>query len=375
MTKLLPSLVATTLFLLAGRPAHAALRSSSSGGAGGGGALADGNGSFGGLHAELAARAPDAELLPSLFPLLDGDGDGVVSREDLTAALLLGAAKMRASDDAALRIARTEQLEPLFRRLDKDGNGRLGDPASERDDPTYAEQRAEFGAAKFDRLWRYADADGDGALSLPEFVTQHFPELGPHHTHDAAAALRDVVAGARNGRVDLGKHAAAAAAPAASSAAAAEGANTADRNAHAYSHHRAAEDLHAQDGAQKDVMTEKAWEQHHRNKWAAGHAPAYHLPEDKTGEDPRFLKQILATQAAAFRAADTDGDGVLAPAELAGLHRAARDEDATTAAAALWRAADGDGDGRLTPAEARAAGAKVPSFASVYLHAINHGEL
>ena len=47
---------------------------------------------------------------------------------------------MRAADDAQLRISRTAQLAPLFKRLDKDNNGRLGDPVAEREDAAYTAQ-------------------------------------------------------------------------------------------------------------------------------------------------------------------------------------------------------------------------------------------
>ena len=292
--------------------------------------------SFAGLHAELSAKPPAPDLLAALFPLLDGDGDGAVSQADLTGALLLGAAKMRAHDDGKLRAARTEQLRPLFARLDANGDGRLGAPASERDAPAYAAQRAEFGAAKFDRLWDYADADGDGALNLPEFVTQHFPELGPFHEHDAVAAWGGVLRGAREGGVGVGAAHAADGAKTATAEKAKKGADGggggsssgggADRNAHAYSHHRAADDLALSAKTTTAKLTAKDWEAHHRAKWAAGHAPAYHLPTDRTGEDSRILTQILATQAAAFAAADAvagggDGDGRLDAGELAALHR------------------------------------------------------
>ena len=81
--------------LLAGHhPAHAALRSSSNAASDASTAAGSVPAETAGLHSELAAHPPNAELLPQLFPLLDGDGDGAVSQEDLTAALLLGAAKV-----------------------------------------------------------------------------------------------------------------------------------------------------------------------------------------------------------------------------------------------------------------------------------------
>ena len=257
--------------------------------------------------------------LGALFDKMDEDGDGSINKKDLTDFMLRGVEIIRAHDHKQLKKKYERQMAPMFERLDKDHDGFITKGA-ERDDPAFTDNRKEFGEEKFNRLFNYADMNGDGKLDLPEFTVHHFPELKGKEQYHRFRAKEDIIAAGGGGKI------------------------SADQ-----------------------------WEQHHRAKWHRGSA-AYHSPSDKPGEDPKLLTQMLDHERTHFWRADEDGNKELDEKELAKLHTNQHDENVVLAANYLWELVDNDGSGKMDKEEATRA-TKLPDFSTVYLAAHLHDEM
>lgn len=119
---------------------------------------------------EMAGAGPDAALVSRAFKGLDADGDGRVTRPEMTPGDAFGhevLAAMIQAQEGSEETADTDFLSALFARADLDGDGKLSE--AERKAEADLRRAAVLDTGEFPKQVMIGiDADGDGLIAPEE---------------------------------------------------------------------------------------------------------------------------------------------------------------------------------------------------------------